>query len=779
MIRKLQLLALFVAMTLTTFSQDWIAVSSDLPAGLGIGQISIGMNDSDAIWAMAINSDGSINDRFTRSTDGGQTWTSGTFNAGTGLSQIFAIDANTCWAVFNTGSNQGLYKTEDGGATWAKKGTAYGSGSFANVIHFFNDNDGFAQGDPLGGYYELYTTTDGGETWTRVPQADIPAPTVGEFGITGNYSAVGNSIWWGTNQGRVFYSSDKGYTWGATLTPFGSSNVVQPLYKSEEVGIVFRSYLDMGIEPELNVSTDGGATYSSVLVNGDMYARWFDYIPGTSGTWVGSSAEPGAEGISYTLDDGANWIDLTVGVPVQAPEFMDNQTGLAGTWSDGSSTGILIYNGAPIGGADVEITDDFEAYNANEKLVEQALAAGLDYWTCWSGDGAAGGAEDGTVTSEQAFSGNNSVVCEGLNDFVMLFGDKTGGKYSVEFYMYVPTGFVGYYNILQAWVPGGSGAIWGLEVYYNPGGVAALTAENTNPLTTFNYPYDTWFKMENIIDLNNDEAMLMIDGVEIATWEWSVGASGGGLNQLAAMDIYAATTDGTPKFFMDDIQVIQLEPAVGPAEITVDPEAINVSLESGQSTTQTLDITNSGIAKLIWNAYPDFGMSETEAVVFEQNENVDYKSLVEETSMIITKGEAHPGTDATHVFNYDGENFSAVGLTAGGTFRFGAKFPTELTNPYIGMEINQVEVFLNTIVSSSTIRIYGHGADNAPGVLLSEQTFSALVGWNTVTLNTPAAVNGGDIWITCEVTHLEGDFPAGNDEGPHTPNGDWFSTGPS
>ncbi|MEZ5197077.1 MAG: T9SS type A sorting domain-containing protein [Bacteroidales bacterium] len=149
--RFMFVLAVFTAFSLNSIGQiGWTMVDSDLPAGIGVGQLSIGMNDNTAIWGMAINSDGSINDSFTRSVDGGNTWVGGTFNAGTGLSQLFAFDADVCWAVFNTGATQGLYKTTDGGATWVKKGGVYGATSFANVIHFFNDMDGFAQGDPVG-----------------------------------------------------------------------------------------------------------------------------------------------------------------------------------------------------------------------------------------------------------------------------------------------------------------------------------------------------------------------------------------------------------------------------------------------------------------------------------------------------------------------------------------------------------------------------------------------------------------------------------------------------
>lgn len=787
MLKKLQLITLFVAISLASFAQDWIEVNSGLSDGLGIGQISVGMNDQDALWALAIASDGLIYDAFTRSTDGGQTWTAGSFNAGTGLSQLFAIDANTCWAVFNTGADQGLYKTEDGGATWEKKGTAYGSGSFTNVIHFFNDNDGFAQGDPVDGYYELYTTDDGGESWTRVPEENIPAPTSGEYGITGNYSAYGDNIWFGTNQGRVFYSTDKGATWDVTLTAFGSTEVVQPLFKNESVGIAFRSYLDMGIEPTLNVTTDGGETWSSLNVSGDMYARWFDFIPGSTSTWLGSSSEPGAEGISFSLDDGANWNDLTVGVPVQAPEFLDNETGWAGTWVEGGAGGILIYDGDPIGGGGgAEIVEDFEAYNAGEKLVEQALAAGIDYWTCWSGDGGAGSAEDGTVTTEQAYAGANSVLCEGTNDFVMKFGDKTAGKYSVDFYIYIPDGFVGYYNLLQAWAPGGTGATWGLEIYFNPGGIAEITAEGVTGIDIFNYNYDEWVHMENIIDLNNDEATLLVNGEEILVWEWSVGASGGGINQLAAMDIYAATTNGTPYFFIDDIQLIELEPPVGPASIAVDPTSFNVSLESGQMTNEMLTVSNEGIATLNWDAYVQFPGMANSAKTAERSAEPEAQTELKSTEVPATQmttgaGAPYPNNNEDEVIlHYDGDNASGVGLTNGGGFEFGARFTGDMTGQYIGMEITEVDVYVYDVVTASTIKIYGHGTQESPGAVLIEQDFAATPSaWNTVVLDEPITISGGDIWVTCYLEHDAGLYVAGNDAGPHVENGDWFKSGAS
>ena len=103
----------------TTFSQ----------LNRGIDDISI-VNDA-VIWAKAYdgasNTPGNVR-QYTKSIDGGNTWTSGNINLGTGqnslnVSSISGVSATTAWATAhpNPTGTGGVWKTTDGGTTWTKQ----------------------------------------------------------------------------------------------------------------------------------------------------------------------------------------------------------------------------------------------------------------------------------------------------------------------------------------------------------------------------------------------------------------------------------------------------------------------------------------------------------------------------------------------------------------------------------------------------------------------------------------------------------------------------------
>lgn len=56
--------------------------------------------------------------------------------------------------------------------------------------------------------------------------------------------------------------------------------------------------------------------------------------------------------------------------------------------------------------------DDFESYSPNDKVAQAASG----FWDTWSG--ATGGAEDGTVSTDYAASGDHSMRINGTNDIV-------------------------------------------------------------------------------------------------------------------------------------------------------------------------------------------------------------------------------------------------------------------------------------------------------------------------------------------------------------------------
>ena len=190
--------------------------------------------------------------------------------------------------------------------------------------------------------------------------------------------------------------------------------------------------------------------------------------------------------------------------------------------------------------------DDFESYTAGGYLAEQG-----DCWTTWSGT--TGGDEDAFVVDEQAYSGANSVKVEGSStDLIFPLGNKTEGHYEVSMYLYVESGYGGYYNLMHEF---GDYNEWAIQIYFASDGSGYIHAGGANA-ATFTYPVGTWFKSVVLVNLDSDYAELWINDVFVHGWQWSLQSGGDpGLNQLGVVDIFAAAPSGdSPMFFFDDFE---------------------------------------------------------------------------------------------------------------------------------------------------------------------------------------------------------------------------------
>ena len=201
-------------------------------------------------------------------------------------------------------------------------------------------------------------------------------------------------------------------------------------------------------------------------------------------------------------------------------------------------------------------TDDFEAYSTGNYLAVQS-----PHWTTWSN--LPGSSEDALISTDQALSGFQSVKVDGTTDLVLEMGGKTSGKYIVSFDMYIPSGNFGYFNLLHDFA--GTNSEWGVQIFFDAGGNGHGDANGEGSIT-FSYNYNTWIAVENIIDLDNDWAEFWLDGTLIYEWQWSQGSFGGNsINVLDAMNMYAWNANGTPLYYFDDInyvEIIQLDLSV-------------------------------------------------------------------------------------------------------------------------------------------------------------------------------------------------------------------------
>lgn len=372
-----KLLLLFgLLLVSNAFSQVfWEQRATTFANSRGVSKISIA--DENIVWLEAYDGAAPTNPilEFAKSSDGGNTWSNGLIGipSTSTVSSLRAISATTCYVG---ASNDGVYKTTDGGATWIKKtvGIFNGATSFFDFAAFMDENIGVAVGDPLGGYMEIYRTTDGGTTWVRISSGNIAPILTGEYAFTNSYQQYGNSIWFFTNKARTYRSTDAGLNWTVYANPFAATDNTpggSMAIKSENEAILYNP------DYQYWKTLDGGQTFATLEATGALRPNDITFVPGTLDTYVsiGNDLDLDARGTSYSIDGGLTWENINLlgdAVTVNggsAVTFFSTSLGFCSGFNTSSSEGgIFKYVGTILPTKSFSKNNLFSAYIANGSL---------------------------------------------------------------------------------------------------------------------------------------------------------------------------------------------------------------------------------------------------------------------------------------------------------------------------------------------------------------------------------------------------------------------------
>lgn len=244
---------------------------------------------------------------FSKSIDGGASWNNDNYGLKSDIVTAIAVNPVTPSTLF-AGSRSSVFKSTDSGRNWAPSMTGLVTPSVTSfainpanpLIMYLSSNLSNFSGSSTG----VFKSADGGNTWTAANNG------LGNGGIT--YVVIDpltpSTLYAGTGF-SIYKSTNSGGTW----------NQISPLFSSDVLAIdpVNPTTLYSAVSPangggKVSKSTDGGATWQ-VVGNGytGSGAGFLAINPQTPSTVYASGFNGG---LFKTVDGGANWISINVGI---------------------------------------------------------------------------------------------------------------------------------------------------------------------------------------------------------------------------------------------------------------------------------------------------------------------------------------------------------------------------------------------------------------------------------------------------------------------------------
>ena len=187
---------------------------------------------------------------------------------------------------------------------------------FYDSMDFWNEKEGLVVGDYLDGCISVLITRDGGESWKKLDcnKFKNPIKDEGFFAASDtNISIIEDKVWVASGgiNSRIYYSSDKGYSWEIINTPIIKGSSTKGIYSidfyDKKNGFAIGGDYT---KPSENISnkiltSDGGKTWKNVAENKDPgYRSCVQYFPNSNGK---SLIAVGFNGIDISNDSGFSW----------------------------------------------------------------------------------------------------------------------------------------------------------------------------------------------------------------------------------------------------------------------------------------------------------------------------------------------------------------------------------------------------------------------------------------------------------------------------------------
>lgn len=228
-----------------------------------------------------------------KSTDAGASWTKLNFPGYRALMSVAFINEN----IGFVGSDEGVYKTVNGGLTWFRY-SGFNNNLTIRDICFPSNTTGYMVGDAG----LLYKTTDQGEYWFPLLSPATASLNYVKFLDKENGYAIGNF-------GTIIATTNGGNSWNSQN--YGSQHYVVAEFKNASLG-----YVGGGVEgysSSLLQTFNGGFPVPGLNLTSPNGNEKF--LGGTTNSIAWSSTMSNYLNIDYSTNNGESWISVATNYP--------------------------------------------------------------------------------------------------------------------------------------------------------------------------------------------------------------------------------------------------------------------------------------------------------------------------------------------------------------------------------------------------------------------------------------------------------------------------------